>query len=336
MAAPVGDVVGPDDSCDLPSAAQLLVHQGGLHDSLWCKYALEMLQDLHRNSNSEDLIFSLGPSLSLPGNFFTMPMDSDHQASLPPEQPAEEFEFRSAGFEGDMDLPSIQPADSPDVMWFRIMDAKPANRHVAPGSWKPSETSLAIQKVRATWLDRAVGEITIDSRVSTEIGEREGINVSDVNLLSAGSMSVNDFNTLRKWETRGLTYSLGFSSEEEKLPYFQEVVGNLLGTYGEATAPYFVGPEAEAHAEKLDVLKHLQAHGQARNLHDGSYGWLLTSHGDASLRVTKVLSVLSSALRPRTSLPIEDLTTFELMCLMADAGWTCREKRKGKKNGRTR
>ena len=74
----------------------------------------------------------------------------------------------------------------------------------------------------------------------------------------------------------------------------------------------------------LRSLQRLQALGfvQFAHIEQGRSGWQLTADGMRRISLEKKLAASSPALAPRLAMAVDEMTTWDLLCLLDSQGWT--------------
>ena len=193
-AAPQGSTTGASSSSSSGAPKMLLGPQGLVHNAMWCKYALAVLLQAHEESDiQDDVVFSLGPKLTKPISFFTLPIDNGAELST-------EFEFsKPPGAENDTahqgcDLGGGSDEGS-DVLFFRIVDERPAGRELAPGAYKADRGALAVEPLAPLRVDTAASTVII------KLEEGGDGDTHSFDLLTTANLTVDDFDTVRMWKS---------------------------------------------------------------------------------------------------------------------------------------
>ena len=144
-------------------------------------------------------------------------------------------------------------------------------------------------------------------------------------VLSPSTLSRHELESLRKWQpSEAHLYKCGVAWPRPLADLAQDVLHELMRTrVVEARA---VDAQLEVlsndprRVAKLEVLAELEVRGLASRTQQGVDAWCLTDKGLQCIQLATALSGGQPALRAR-ALPLEDLTTFELLRRLQACGW---------------
>lgn len=309
--------------------------QNAVLDALWARYALGHLRDLVTSDTEKRIVFSIGPSLSSPIDFFMLPLgdfvNPDPKASMEAavgpdaEVFAASFDFLppAAVAHG---VGGFAPRDggagaSSDVAFFRVVDLNPAGRPLAPSAPKITQSDgFGVQFVQIRSCDYS------GKKVYAALEGLDGTALQDFQIFTASAINFTDVNTMRIWkEQPDLHYDFGFNEPVEMQGDMQEVYKALLQCVRPqgGASELVLAPSDSRHMEKVRCLKWLQAHGRVHQAEADSNKWSLTGDAMGSVQVSNVLRNTGFALRPRADKPDMDKNIFELLSLMSARGWVC-------------
>jgi hypothetical protein len=293
---------------------------GILHDRLWCKYAVEHMRFLIDSElGMKSRVFSLGPHLQADPSMFLFALDDVLDPHSVEEQDTVEFDFRMHVSEAERE-PADGFSDACDMIFFTIDSATPAAIRVLPNAPKISRNdSLAISLVKIVSGDRHSQTL----RVALEAADGSG--VESLHLLTPGDLRVNDFGTLRMWDTSLFVYWFASQGPADFGPDLQAIVKGMLDARSHAADGLYVCDPSDAGAQTRGaLLERLESSGIVVSSSLGSVtAWTLSSAGEEQLRISQDLKNPQRMLTPRPDVDLLDKTTFEVMQQLQDLGWTC-------------
>ena len=316
QAVPASDGAGTASGSAPPSS------EGGiLHDSLWCKYAVDHLRHVLEEKEQPkcQYVLSLGPRLQTNLQSCLKSL-ADHVNPVPEQSAAlvpvlEQFDF--------LQPQTCQGALQHEDQWggrrgalvFTITASHPSNVKVPQYARQIRDRdSLAISTVQLRYIDLE------NKRLFLRVEDEQ----SPI-LFQAAALSVDDFATLRLWQGDGvLQYDFGLPDGCEFSENVQACVRQLVKADRFHPNKIFRLPaHQDKDGKKTEALQKLLEHGVvSKDGREHWTEWALTEIGRKRLQTSEVYRnpqcILQSA-PPTVSL--EDRTRFQLMCDMRTEGW---------------
>jgi hypothetical protein len=320
-----------------PGASACASESGGgiLHDQLWCKYAFEHLSEKLGNKDSarNGQVFSLGPQLKTSQQDFVRALES----YLDPEADSRVDEVMTFDFAGSVGLGSGGAGDEEftdvkDLFIFRIDSTSAHRQKVLPTAHRVNRSD-AILISKAHVLSSVPALCTL--RIALEALGTAG--ADQLHVMTAGTLSVDDFATLRVWDTGNLHYSFrNCRLPEERDHDVQDIVKGILDARRAAADGLFIyDAKDDVFRERkitLDSLEKLGVVSQSP-LGDRS-GWTLSPKGKESLQLGLILANPRLFFKPDSDIDLMDMSTFDLMSALQADGWACTVKHLVKQKAR--
>lgn len=213
--------------------------------------------------------------------------------------------------------PAAEVPDSPgecgETLFFKVVHMMPGGLKtvpVAPGAGR----KLQRTQVAAT-LHRARGDGLVDIR---PVGEE--CDVAPLTLLSGfARTAASQADAVLKWKTGP---KLAWQLQSHSGPNDPRLVSELVtaGAYPEADETDWFTPRAPG---DVDSLRAWQDAGLVASCGRGRR-WHLTASGVANLRACWQVASPEPCFRPRAGVPLQEQTSFELLCHLRSEGWAWR------------
>lgn len=310
-------------------ARHVAAGDGIVADMFWVKYGVEHLRhivaDMDESGDSARTrhVFSLGPQLQSTHQDFLASLAQ----TLAFDEPLQSGEVESFDFQSDERAIVLGVADGnagvwehlPAVLFFRIVSTHAARHKLVRDSVRIQRSdTLVVSRVELAHVDIASRTL----RVYVESGD--GSASADLDILTPGALSSDDFTTLRIWDVGSrLLYTCGRHTPQRLVDPLTFVIGGMLDARAKAADGAYVYKQCDdPTSERIEALEFLKVRGLATCvLIDDRSLWCLTDDGKSKLQVSYYLENPRLALSKRPGRRLADMSVFELMCTLREEGW---------------
>jgi hypothetical protein len=204
------------------------------------------------------------------------------------------------------------------LLVFNIVNMNPHRLKVASPVERTRESNaVAIAKV-------CIHEVNVASkklRVSLEAVDGSG--VDKIYLMTAAALGVDNFSSLRCWNSRGVVY--GFRGVQlDDSADIQKIFAGILDARAKAADNGFlVDPATDEGSTQTGILKGWLSRGlvEQRETDDGRAEWTLSPLGRLAFECSSELVDPELVFTSRAGVSYVDMTTFELMMTLASLEW---------------